>query len=105
MKKFHLLLPFLLFIFACSSDIKEEDNSDKHLIAKKKNIEYGFNLDDFQVVRDTIRSGDTFGPILDENHVPQSKIFEAVTKIKDSFDVRRIKIEDRGSTDSLTTTY
>lgn len=92
MKKFLLVLPILLFCFACSSEIKETDNSANILITKKKNIEYGFNLDDYNVIRDTIRSGDTFGAILDENHVPQSKIFEAVTKIKDSFDVRRIKI-------------
>jgi len=52
--------------------------------------EYGYTLNDFIVVRDTIRSGDTFGGILDENGVSQSKIFDVATVFKDSFDVRRI---------------
>lgn len=52
--------------------------------------EYGYTLNEFNVVRDTIQSGDTFGGILDENGVSQSKIFEVATVFKDSFDVRRM---------------
>jgi murein DD-endopeptidase len=52
--------------------------------------EYGYTLNDYNVVRDTIRPGDTFGGILDENGVSQSKIYEVATVFKDSFDVRRI---------------
>ena len=91
MKYIIYLFPALFFFAACSSDIKE-DTFDQEKIVPKIIEEYGFNLNQFDVVRDTIRSGDTFGAILDENHVPQSKIFEVVTKIKDSFDVRRVKV-------------
>jgi murein DD-endopeptidase MepM/ murein hydrolase activator NlpD len=52
--------------------------------------EYGFILNEFDVVRDTVRPGDTFGGILNENGVSQNKIFEVATVYKDSFDVRRM---------------
>lgn len=56
------------------------------------NIQYGYILDDFNVVRDTIRSGDTFGDILLSNGVPHEKIMEVATNFRDSFDVRRMRV-------------
>jgi len=54
--------------------------------------EYGFILNNFEVIRDTVRPGDTFGGILNENGVSQRKIFEVATTYKDSFDVRRMGV-------------
>lgn len=54
--------------------------------------EFGYNLNDFNVVRDTIRSGDTFGDILDSYGVSYRDILEVATKFRDSFDVRRIVV-------------
>ena len=54
--------------------------------------EYGYTLNDFHVIRDTIRNGDTFGAILDANGVSQNKIFEVATVFKDSFDVRKLVV-------------
>lgn len=54
--------------------------------------QYGYVLNDFNVVRDTIRKGDTFGDILAANGVSHSKIMEVATKFRDSFDVRRIVV-------------
>ncbi len=56
------------------------------------NIEYGFNLNDFTVKRDTIKSGDTFGKILEDNQIGFSKIFEIAQKTKDSFDIRNLQV-------------
>lgn len=56
------------------------------------NIEYGFNLNDFIVKRDTIKSGDTFGKILEDNQIDFSKIFEIAEKAKDSFDIRKLQV-------------
>lgn len=56
------------------------------------NIEYGFNLNDFIVKRDTIRSGDTFGKILEDNQIEFSKIYEIANRTKDSFDIRRLQV-------------
>ena len=49
-------------------------------------------LNDYNVIRDTIRSGDTFGDILDAHGVSQDKIFKVATKFKDSFDVRKMVV-------------
>lgn len=54
--------------------------------------QYGYILNDFNVVRDTIRPGDTFGDILFANGVSQDKIMEVATKFRDSFDVRRMVV-------------
>lgn len=54
--------------------------------------EYGFILNNFEVVRDTIRSGDTFGNLLNDAQVAPVKIFSVVEAIKDTLDVRRMKI-------------
>jgi len=89
----HLLIIGLISLgFAACEPNKEddltEDKSEALVVILK---EYGYTLNDFNVVRDTIRPGDTFGGILDENGVSQSKILEVATVFKDSFDVRRIE--------------
>ena len=51
--------------------------------------EFGFNLNDFFVKRDTIRRGDSFGEILERNKIGYPKIFNIVQKAKDTFDIAR----------------
>lgn len=86
------ILPALFLLLSCEEEIKEDDSivplSEEEIITR----EYGYTLNDFNVVRDTIRKGDTFGGILNENGVNNSKIFEVATRFKDSFDVRRIVV-------------
>ena len=53
--------------------------------------EYGFNLNNFKVINDTIRRGENFSEILDRNHIEYPKVLEIVSKIKDTFNVRRMK--------------
>ncbi|MDC1197446.1 peptidoglycan DD-metalloendopeptidase family protein [uncultured Algibacter sp.] len=55
-------------------------------------LEFGFNLDHYIVKRDTIRKGDSFGEILERNHVGYPKIFNIAEKAKDTFDIRRLQI-------------
>ena len=105
MKIVTYLIPIILAFAACDTS-KEGDfeTSEPDPIRE----EYGFILNDFNVIRDTIRSGDTFGLILDAYGVPQSKIYEVANKFRDSFDVRKI-IAGRpyvllNSKDSLNTT-
>lgn len=77
---------------ACGND---NEQIEEVVIAKPEpKIEeaYGFILNNYTVVRDTVRSGDTFGNILNEHHLAPSKIFNVVEQIKDTFDVRRIVV-------------
>src|SRR5690606_25739385 len=54
-------------------------------------IEFGFNLNDYIVKRDTIRSGDSFGTILQRNNLGYPKIYEIAESAKDSFDIRKLR--------------
>lgn len=84
-------LTLTLFTTACENtkdDITEIAKVVEDPIIKQ----YGYILNDFNVVRDTIRSGDTFGDILFANGVSQEKILEVATKFRDSFDVRKIVV-------------
>ncbi|AVI50751.1 peptidase M23 [Pukyongia salina] len=91
LKRLTYLLPVLLLFAACSTEIKEEDEVAEEELPQIIE-EYGYILNDFNVIRDTIRPGDTFGAILDANGVTQDKIFEVATKFKDSFDVRKMVV-------------
>ncbi len=51
---------------------------------------FGFVLEDYEVVNDTVHSGDSFGIIMDNNGVDRSKVFEISNKVKDTFNVARI---------------
>ena len=53
--------------------------------------EYGFKINDFKVINDTIKPGENFSEILDRNHIEYPKVLDIVSKIKDTFNVRRIK--------------
>ena len=57
-------------------------------VTGKENVEFGFNLDSFEVQRDTIRFGDSFGEIMLRNKLSNSQIYNIVKSIKDSFDIR-----------------
>lgn len=53
--------------------------------------DYGYRLNDFKIINDTIKNGESFGIILDRHHVPYPKINQIAERVKDTFDVRRIR--------------
>lgn len=94
MKKL-LLLSLLALSFTACEDTKDDlDDLSNSFVEEAPVIvkEYGFVLNDFEVARDTVQPGDTFGGILNENGVSQNKIFEVATVYKDSFDVRKLGV-------------
>ena len=90
----NLILAVLTFTLLTTSCV----NTKEDVVKTKKVVEdpiikqYGYTLNDFNVIRDTIRKGDTFGDILYANGVPQDRIMEVATKFRDSFDVRKIVV-------------
>ena len=87
------LICIVLFFLAC----KEEQPQTKELTAATQpeieiNEAYGFNLDDFEVLRDTIRYGDSFGELMLKNHADYPKILKITEEYQDTFDVRRIRV-------------
>ena len=84
-----LILIFLLstFIISCDKAKEEEIIVPK---AKPKMVEFGFNLHNFNVVNDTIKSGDTFGSLLEKQNLNGREVYDIVAKVKDTFDVKTI---------------
>ena len=80
---------FLIFLISCGG----ENNEPKKEIVKEKIIKnFGFVLNNFNVKKDTINSGDSFGLILEENNLFYPKIYDIVQKTKEVFDIRKINV-------------
>ncbi|SDZ79752.1 Peptidase family M23 [Psychroflexus halocasei] len=95
-KYFFLFGTLLLFAAGCQNDKKTASKKVKEekptkVIEKKPLIGYGLNLDDFSIERDTVRSGETFGSIMDEKGVSPAKVYQVTQHISDSIiNFRRI---------------
>ncbi|MDI1316778.1 peptidoglycan DD-metalloendopeptidase family protein [Flavobacterium sp.] len=84
---------FLLILISLTISCNEK--KDEKIIVPKvqpKTVEFGFNLNDFNVVNDTIQSGDTFGSILDTQNLNGYEVYDIAAKVKDTFNVKIIKI-------------
>lgn len=91
------LIFFLLAIafMACKNEVKnnlEEEALNELVYVEPDVFEFGFNLNDYIVKRDTIRYGDSFGLILERNKIGYPKIFHIAEKAKDTFDIRRLQV-------------
>lgn len=88
----YLIILVLAFIFTgCKNDPKPILEKEEIAIVAEpiETFEFGFKLEDYVVKRDTIRSGDTFGLILERNSVGYPKIFHIAEKAKDTFNIAR----------------
>lgn len=90
MKKVFLFIIVLFSILSC-------ENSDKNEVEEvykpKPYVEqYGFKFSDFNVYHDTIQNGDTFGNKIENQNLGDNQVFDLVAKVKDSFDVRTIRV-------------
>lgn len=54
--------------------------------------QFGFKFNDFNVLHDTIQSGDTFGSIIENQNLGDKQVYDIIEKVKDSFDVRTVRI-------------
>ncbi|MFD0963711.1 M23 family metallopeptidase [Pseudofulvibacter geojedonensis] len=92
MKNIVFVLLAIIGLFSCKKEEKKEVLSIEIPEKVKPKIEFGFNLDNYIVDSDTVRSGDSFGKILFESHIGYGKIEELVKEGKDTFDVKRLQI-------------
>ncbi len=93
MQKFFGAILMLLVIVSCKEK-KElvQELAQEAPVAKPIIKQYGFNLEEFKVVQDTIRNGDSFGELMLKNKVDYPKIATISQNFKDTFDVRRIMV-------------
>ncbi len=95
MKQVGYLLLLMVVVFSCKKEKKEAKIVVPEIVEEEKAppviMEYGYVLNDFNVVKDTIKSGDSFGAIMDSHGITRAKVFEITNKIKDTFNVARIR--------------
>lgn len=86
-----MLLFGALILISCKKNALEVIEPIQLQPEKTPIFEFGYNLDDYIVIRDTIKKGESFGEILDRNHVKYPIIYNIASSIKDTFDVRRLR--------------
>ena len=91
-----IVLTFLMLIgiTSCKNDVNETNIPENTLaqVQEVDKFEFGFNLNNYIVVRDTIKKGDSFGEILERNKIGYPKIFHIAEKAKDTFDIRKLQV-------------
>lgn len=88
-KKFLILLGVVL-LASCSNNTKQSEAKD--LAVEPDKYAFGFRLNDYEVVRDTVRKGDTFADIFLENGFSYPRIYEINSKIKNQYNFRKIQL-------------
>ena len=83
-------LTLVILTFCCCTSTTKEENIE---IKKEKVIkQFGYTLNNYTVVRDTVKRGDSFGTILENNNLFYPQIFNIVQKVKQVYDIRKINI-------------
>ena len=90
LKKVFLFSIILFSMFSCKQTEPENIITDQ--VSQQKKEQFGFNFNDFNVLHDTIKKGDTFGNIIENQNLGDKQVYDIIEKIKDSFDVRTIRI-------------
>jgi len=71
---------------------EEKPEKTSEIINEKIITQFGYTLNNFTVKKDTVKSGDSFGSILENNNLFYPQIYNIVQKAKKVFDVRKINI-------------
>ncbi len=89
--KYLIALGFVLALMACKED-KPEPVVVEELAVVEKPVdvyEFGFNLNNYIVKRDTVKAGESFGQILERNKIGYPKIFHIAEKAKETYNIAR----------------
>ena len=71
---------------------EEKPEKTSEIIKEKIITQFGYTLNNFTVKKDTVKSGDSFGSILENNNLFYPQIYNIVQKAKKLFDVGKINI-------------
>ncbi|WP_452220037.1 peptidoglycan DD-metalloendopeptidase family protein [Lacinutrix salivirga] len=92
MKNVLFIVVLLIAIYSCKKEERPIIDTVSVIEPEEEILEFGFNLKDYIVKRDTIKKGDSFGEILERNNINYSRVFEIAEKAKDTFDIRRLQV-------------
>ena len=89
--KYLIVLAFAITFIACKEDKAESTEKEELAIVEKPAdiYEFGFNLSDYVVKRDTVKAGESFGQILERNKIGYPKIFHIAEKAKETYNIAR----------------
>ena len=93
LKRLIAIAVIVVSIYACKEDSTAKKESEKELaeiVEEEKILEFGFNLNNYVVKRDTIKKGDSFGEILERNNIGYPQIYNIAEVAKDTFDIRKL---------------
>jgi murein DD-endopeptidase MepM/ murein hydrolase activator NlpD len=88
LKKALILLILIISFSSCEKDKKVPTIKVEEKIPE---VRFGYEIDNYTVIQDTIRKGESFSAILDRHHVGFPKISKIADSIKDIFDVRKVR--------------
>ena len=89
MNKIFIILLTSILLMSCG---EEKPGKTSEIIKEKIITQFGYTLNNFTVKKDTVKSGDSFGSILENNNLFYPQIYNIVQKAKKVFDVRKINI-------------
>ncbi len=85
-----LILVFIITVSSCKKKTVAPPPEVAEVILPV--MQYGFDLNEFEIVEDTVKSGDTFGDIIDPYLSGDQSVFEAAQEFEEVYDVRRIQV-------------
>lgn len=92
MNKTILFFLGLIVLTSCKKEDKEVLVVEVIEEVKPKIIEeFGYILNNYKVIKDTIQKGESFGEILDRHHIDYPQIYKIAEAARDTFDIRRLR--------------
>ena len=90
--KYLALLIAVSVLLSCNSKEEKETTTSEKKVVEPIIKEFGITFNDYKVVRDTIKSGDTFSKMMEQYILPDSmNVHQLTEKVRDSFNLRGIK--------------
>ncbi len=92
MKRAIVFILGLILLNSCQKENKEV--AEIETVEKVEPIiieEFGYILNNYKVIKDTIRNGESFGEILDRHHIDYPEIYKIATAARDTFDIRKLR--------------
>ena len=95
-KVFTILYFLVIVVLFPSCEIKKQtpliETPAAKVKVKPKNIKYGFDLNQFRIIKKKIRRGDTFGSILEDNGIDYPEVHNILKVLKNKVGVKRLVV-------------
>ncbi len=88
-KKIVLVVLSVALVIGCNNKKKEEVETEAAEFTA--NVKYGFPIDEYKVVEDTIRPNETLSDIFGRNGIPSATTYQVAQRSEDVFSVRNIR--------------